>query len=366
MRIVTKHLLREYLLHLFYCVVAFLMMFVLYDLIAHIAEIMSGDAPAYKVLAYYLSIVLESLYQLLPASLLLATLYTLWQLSRSNEITAMRASGISLYSIMGPFLAVGIIASVLTIGVNEFVTPRLAFWAEAFKKNDFKELKAMAFPNQAHYSSRKRRLWHISVLDLKQPNVVNGVKITNERDDGTRSSEINAHQGFYMDGQWWLVGTQIQKFDTDDGPIGGLVPPISDPDDIRQFDELSVDPVNFAAGVKEWEHLSSMDMYRFVQNNPNMSPRSRAYRHYDIHARLAGPWACFIVTLFAIPAGLRGSRRNALVGIFMAIGMFFAYYTFTQVGMFLGKREMIPPPLGAWLPNLLFLWAGVIMVWRAR
>ena len=153
MQIVTKHLLREYLIHLFYCVVAFLMMFVLYDLIDHMAEIMAGDAPVYKVLAYYLSIILESLYQLLPASLLLATLYTLWQLSRSNEITAMRASGISLYRIMAPFLCVGVLASIFTIGVNELATPRLTFWAEAFKKNKFEELKAMAYPQGTRHKS---------------------------------------------------------------------------------------------------------------------------------------------------------------------------------------------------------------------
>jgi lipopolysaccharide export system permease protein len=366
MRIVTKHLLREFLQNLFYCVAAFLAMFILIDIFAHISDLVSSGAPLSKLALYYGSIILEALDSLLPASLLMATLYTFWQLSRSNEVTAMRASGISIYQIMLPFIIVGFIASVATLVIKETVTPNAVFWADAFKHNDFKPLDEMVYGNQAFYNSRDYRAWQITELDLKKPNQLKGVKITKERPDGSRMYDINAVEGFYMDQQWWLTGVQIQNYDKNNNPVGRLVPSKSDPDEIREFPGLTEEAEMFTSGVKSWEYLSARDIALYIKYNPNMSSKNLASREFDIHSRLAMPWGCLIVVIFGIPVGVQGGRRNALTGIIMAIGMFFAFYAFSQVGIFLGKREIVSPVIGAWLPNIVFFCFGSIMVWRAR
>ncbi len=366
MRIVTRHLLREFLLNLFYCVSAFLAMFILIDIFANISDLVSSGAPFSMFLLYYGSIILEALDSLLPASLLMATLYTFWQLSRSNEVTAMRASGISIYQIMMPFIMVGLVVSVGTFVVKETVTPKAVFWADAFKHNDFKSVEKMVYGNQAFFNSRDYRAWQITALDLKKPNYLKGVKITKERPDGSRMYDINAVEGFYMDRQWWLTGVQIQNYDKNNNPVGKLIPPKSDPNNIREFPELTEEAEMFVAGVKKWEYLSARDIATYMKYNPNMSDKNYASRKFDIHTRLAMPWGCLIVVIFGIPVGVQGGRSNALTGIISAIGMFFAFYAFSQVGIFLGKREILSPALGAWLPNMVFFCFGTIMVWRAR
>lgn len=366
MRIVTRHLLHEFLLNLFYCITAFLAMFILIDIFAHISDLISAKPPLINLAVYYGSIILEALDSLLPASLLMATLYTFWQLSRSNEVTAMRASGISIYQIMLPFILVGLFASVGTLVVKETVTPKAVFWADAFKKNDFKPLDEMVYGNQAFYNSRDYRAWQITELDLKTPNHLKGVKITKERPDGSRMYDINAVEGFYMDRQWWLTGVQIQHYDKNNNPVGHLKPSISAPDKITEFPELTEESEMFAANVKNWEYLSARDIATYMKYNPNMSKKNYASRKFDIHSRLAMPWGCLIVVVFGIPVGVQGGRKNALTGIIMAISMFFAFYAFSQVGIFLGKREIFSPAIGAWLPNIVFFFFGIIMVWRAR
>ncbi len=366
MKIVTKHLLKEFLLNLFYCIFAFTIMFIIIDVFDKISDLIAAKPPIEKILLYYLSIILEAFDSLLPASLLMATLYTFWQLSRNNEITAMRASGISIYQIMLPFIVVGIILSLSTFAVKETVTPKLVFWAKSFSHNDFKPLDKMIYGNQAFYNSRDHRIWMITELDLKHPNHLKGVKITKERPDRTRICDINAVEGFYMDKQWWLTGVQIQKYDEKNNPVGKLVPHESNPEDIRQFPELTEDADLFSAGVKDWQYLSAREIAQYIKFNPNMSKKNLAYRKYDIQSRMAAPWACLIVVILGIPVGMQGGRKNALTGIISAIALFFAYYAFTQIGMFAGKREIIPPELGAWLPNIVFFFFGLFVIWRAR
>ncbi|MCK5528137.1 MAG: LptF/LptG family permease [Kiritimatiellae bacterium] len=366
MRIVTRHLLHEFLLNLFYCVAAFLTMFILIDIFAHISDLVSSGVVFSKLLLYYGSIILEALDSLLPAALLMSTLYTFWQLSRSNEVTAMRASGISIFQIMLPFILVGLFFSVTTLVIKETVTPKAVFWADAFKKNDFKPLDKVLYGNQAFVNSRDGRVWQITEFDLKKPNYLKGVKITTERPDGSSIYDINAVEGFYMDKQWWLTGVQVQNYDKNNNPIGKLIPIKSDPDNIRQFSELTEEAAVFSTGVKGWENFSARDIIRYMKYNPNMSDVNRASRTFDIHTRLAMPWGCLIVVILGIPTGVQGGRRNALTGIIMAIGLFFSFYAFSQVGIFLGKREIVSPVVGAWLPNIVFFCFGTVMVWRAR
>ena len=129
MRLMDRYILREYLTPVGYCLGTFTMFYVIWDLFANLGEIIEAKTPVLLIGRYYLCLVLPTLEFLAPASLLLATLYTLWHLTRNNELTAMRSSGVSLYRIMVPFLAVGMVFSIVTGVVKESIGPEAARWA---------------------------------------------------------------------------------------------------------------------------------------------------------------------------------------------------------------------------------------------
>jgi lipopolysaccharide export LptBFGC system permease protein LptF len=85
-----------------------------------------------------------------------------------------------------------------------------------------------------------------------------------------------------------------------------------------------------------------------------------------MHRRLATPWACLIVTFFAVPAGTRTARHSTLSGIFMALAAFVLYYMLLGIGSWLGMRGIVWPWLGAWLSNITFVVSGTIMTIRLR
>jgi lipopolysaccharide export LptBFGC system permease protein LptF len=91
-----------------------------------------------------------------------------------------------------------------------------------------------------------------------------------------------------------------------------------------------------------------------------------ASKTFDIHAHLAAPFSCLIITLFAIPAGVATGRQSVFKGVIIAIAMFFGFYAVSLSCMVLAKNSLMPPALGAWFANIGFLAAGLVLFHRQR
>jgi lipopolysaccharide export system permease protein len=84
------------------------------------------------------------------------------------------------------------------------------------------------------------------------------------------------------------------------------------------------------------------------------------------HGRLAAPWTCLVVVLIAIPFGAASGRRNLFVGVAGSIFICFAYFIIQQVSLALGSAGHLPGWLAAWLPNMIFGTAGLVLTARVR
>ena len=361
MKLMDRYLLREYMIPVVYCLLTFSMIFVIYDLFDNLSNFLTAETPWTLTVLYYLCLLAPNLEFLIPAALLLATLYTLWQLTRNNELMAFRASGVSLTRMMTPFLIVGLGFSLLSAVLKETVTPRAARWASDFRHNDLTSVKTMIQSDQHYYNSIGWRQWHIGHFDLKDPSHLSRVTVDQEGEDGIPDWTIAAKRAEWLDGEWWFFEVFYQEYNDQGYPIGagGKLQGSRLGRAYTDFDER---PEDFRDEVLRWELLSTAEMLRFLRTRPNLSDEEESRKWFDIHHRLAMPWACFIVTLFGIPAGARQGRQSAITGIFIAVGFFFAFYALTQVGVLLGKGLLVWPWLGAWLSNIVFLAVGLQMV----
>lgn len=365
MKLLDRYLLREYLVTVVYCVAAFAMVQVIYDLFYRFTQLLAADAGAWDMVRYYLGYLAPRLEFMLPASLLLATLYTLWQLSRHGELTAMRASGVSLYRLMLPFLTVGLVFSTVTAVLKETIAPGEALWSQEFREHDFHEPDQRLYENLAYYNALDRRLWMVDRIDLKQPGNLHGVKVTEERTDGRPGREWYARRGEWLDGQWWFFDVRVQEYNRDANPVGDIHPV---PNSVQGL-EMPFDtetPAVFENEVRPSEFMTAGQMLEYLRTHPDVSEEALARIRVDLHLRFAMPWACFIVTLFGIPAGVRSARESIVVSVLMTVLCFFAFYALTQVGVFMGKRMLLSPWVSAWLSNIVFLAAGMRILYVVR
>jgi len=219
--------------------------------------------------------------------------------------------------------------------------------------------------DRAYFNITERRLWLIDEFDLSEPHRLIGVKITQERADRSRTSEIVADKAEHLDGEWWLYGAEQRDYSREGYPIGEMKP-LPGSERGAPAPSLTESPADFINELKPWEFLSTLEMRRYLQSHPQLSETTAAHKWFDLHSRLAMPWACLIVTLFGIPAGASSGRQSVLTGILLAISFFFGFYVLNQVGIFLGKREIVWPWVGAWLSNIVFLSAGAAMAFRMK
>ncbi len=362
MKLVDKYILKNVLTPLTYCLLAFLMLFVIFDLFSNLSDFIEAGTPLPQVLRFYIYLLPSILIFIVPISLLLAVLYGLSSLTRSNELTAMRASGISLYRLMIPIIGIGLCATLIVGAVNETLAPWSAYWTDQFVRAETYDGEVSFFVTQnlPYKNPRERRDWIIGEFDRETYDMLR-IEVYQEHEGGAGSQRLIARKGQWDGSQWWFFDVTTQELDPRGYPMGAPRT-VS----MMMMDQLNEQPRDFINVTKDPEFLSSRELIAFLRAHQHISEEALARHAVDLHYRLAMPWTCLIVTLLGLPMGAHTGRKGALRGIIMALVLFFSFYVFINLGMALGKKQMIDPWLSVWTPNLIFLVIGVVMVRHMR
>jgi len=300
--------------------------------------------------------------RIVPISLLLAVLYSLSTLTKNNELTAMRASGISILRLMVPFLMVGFVFTIVVGIIHETMGPRAAYWCYNFVREQRKSDPDLVYIKRdlAIKDQTTRRVWLIGEYDVRN-NRMRTVEVLQQRPDTSDERKIRAKEAQWLDGRWWFKDVIEQEYDLDGNPMGP--PRFALTEEMAQLTET---PNLFLNEVKDPEFLSSLELVDYLETHRHRDPSALARIEADLHSRLSMPWTCFIVTLLGIPFGSQTGRKGAFLGVALSIGLFFSYYVLVNVGLGLAKKMVIPAYVGGWLPNVIFLIIGIVMVYRMR
>jgi len=365
MSILFRYVLKEFLTPLCYCLAGFLGIYVIFELFESFNRISENKPPVLQVIEFFAGYVSPYLQWIIPAALLLATLYTLWNFCRHSEITAMRASGIGFSVIVSPLFVTAACLMIFVGLINEFYAPHAAEKAKALRDAKFTSITSDIRNNVPFYNRGANRIWRIHKMDTQQPHLLEGVLISFDRPDGSSAYDITCRKAEYLDGMWWFFYPQYQYFDEVNPPIENPPPELAKLV-IRAFPELTETPEDFVLMNKPWEFYTIRNMIRHLRENPDLNPKEVASKKYDIHSKLAVPFSCLIITLFAIPAGVATSRQSVFKGVIIAISMFMSFYAANIGCMILAKNALMPVILAAWLPNLIFLITGLVLFHHHR
>ncbi len=365
MRILSQYVLREFLTPLFYCITGFLAIYVIFEMFESFNRIMEAKPPLWALVCYFAGYVSPYLEWLIPAALLLGTLYTMWNFCRHSEVTAMRANGISFIVIVRPLLAVAALMALVVAGINEFYAPWASEDARNLREAHFRQEPEHVFERVPYYNQPAGRVWRINKMTETNSGVLEGVRISCNRNDGSRELDITASKAEYLDGMWWLHYPKYQYFDELGNPIENPLPILAK-QSIRAFPGFNEKPRDFLLTHKSWDYFPIRDMIHYMRYHPNLDEDDRASKQYDIYARVAAPLSCIVITLFAIPAGVATGRQSVFKGVIIAVAMFFAFYALSIGCMILAKNALVPALPAAWCANVVFLVVGVALFHRQR
>ncbi len=367
-QILERHILREWLKILGLVLVTAVALPLLAKMYDNFRDLVDDGAGAADIIAYYAVLAPGFLNDVLPLAMLVSLLYSLGQLHRNNEFTAMRAAGLGLFRLTRGIWVIGALGCALVWLLNSQVEP----WSteEAHRIKDSLEFRheartegveraglvsSVTFDNRAD-----GRLWFlnrynrfagraygvtVSVLDAARRETVRYE---------AREAEYNAASRSWT----FRDGTELQ-FDVETGEIVRPVPFAvrtlpqfhEDPELMLLIDQNPID--------LSFRELKRLIDYLTVEGNPKVT--KYAMRYFTLVADTLG---CLIVIAIAIPFAVSGVRVSPVVGVTKSIGLFFVYYLLVLLAGIIGGRELLAPAVAAWLPNLVM--AGVAAWFFAR
>lgn len=366
--IMDRYLIRNVAQPLVFCFVAFLAIWLIIDLSDNGPEFIDAGVPFHKVLVFYLIQLPVIVVQVLPVTVLLALLYSLGRMSRSNEIISMFGSGKSFAQVLRPAFLSGAYLSFVCLALNYQWAPM----AEGHKDSMYRAVTKGYEDDtlvEKHFfrNEEANRSWYIGEIpfDLKEDKLRN-VWIVEHDAEGRPASTIVAKAA-----RWWPPTGPWRFYTAKRVTYEDGLPVAPEYFDVRD-EEGGGD--KFDAGMPEtpWtifsssfdpEHLGVPELRSYIKTNRELNKEQLAPFRTFFHYRLAYPWSCLVVVLIATPLGLVFSRRGLLGGVAACVFVFFAMFFVDNVFLAMGQGSRVPPVIAAWAGNLIFGLIGGIMFW---
>jgi lipopolysaccharide export system permease protein len=344
----------------------------------------------------------------LPMGFITATLLVFGRFSADQELTAMRASGVSLLSLITPVLLLSLLCCGLSAWFNLDLGPRSRV---AFVNLRFELLHDLAnaqipegqfineFPGYRVYIGKNNNGELQDILILRLQTSTNGAVVTHApRGRFTTDRALNQLVVDLVEPRIINLGArnnitsmQSWRFNFSATAITNRIfkPKISDmtfgqlreeqrglQEELRELKQLNFSAANAGSpatleGLKQLNlavgtNASPAATAALLREETNIRLRASERVRVAMHQEIAFSFACFGFTLVGIPLGIRVHRRETNIGIALALGLVAVYYGFTMLGGSLAARPELYPHLILWLPNFLFQGIGAALLWRAN
>ncbi len=358
MSLITRYVLRLFITAIAISLVAFVSIFFIVDLIEQLDRFLDRDVTPANIALYYVYYLPYIIVLTIPVSLLLASLYTFGQLARFGELTAMKASGLSLYRLLRPLLFVSALVSVGLFWAGEWLVPQSSMMRAEIKSEhvDMQGGEGRHVRYDVYFRGEGGRQFYIRVFDGRR-GVGTGIYVTEFR-DGAIVGVLTAETAAWENGKWLLTNGVERRFQVG----GGLTEynSFASKESVR----WSETPEDFLRGHKRPEEMNYGELAQLIQNVRRGGGDVQGYL-VDLNLKIAFPCAGLIIVLLGGALASNLKRGGVAVGFALSIGICFIYWGLLRFAQAFGHADMLPPVAAAWGANVLFGMLALILLVRA-
>jgi LPS export ABC transporter permease LptF/LPS export ABC transporter permease LptG len=357
--LLDRYILRKYLFIFGLAFFSMLFIFVIVTFFERIDSVYEHNKPLSIFFHFIWLKMPEFVHYILPIAALISTLLSLGLANKFNEITAMKACGISIYRIIMPLLFMGILISFFSYYIQENILPF------SNKKAEETWYQIIDVPARSYRHLDRRwvlnregnRIYNYSYLD-QEALAFNRLSVF-EIDSVAWSLEkrIFAEKG-YLRGRVLLLTKSWSRIFDGDRPVS-----------YEKNDEMvlpGVEDKNFF--LKDWKETDQMsygELNRYIRNIEEKSFETTRFK-VDLQHKTSFPLTIFVITLLGVPFAFTMGKKGTLVGIGMSMGIVMIYWGAIGIFKSLGYVSYLSPFLAAWGPNLIFGLVGFYMILTLR
>lgn len=332
--------------------IAALALSAIYTFITFVSEsgdIGKGNYGVWQLAGYVLWQIPTSLHVLLPIIALLGTLMGLGTLAAQNEITAMRAAGISLTRIGRATLMAGLVIGAINLVLGDWLAPMGKQNATELREQ-YRRGRVPGSIDQPVWLREGNVILHVG--QVKTETEVADIVAYSLRPDLGLAAVVHAEEASYVDGHW--QARKVRR--TDFGEAGAKVAELP-----KMVWEGNISPEVLRLVMLKSNAISIrglMSLTSYLQANDLDDGQYRL----ELYRKLMAPFTVMAMMLFAVPfvmGSLRdtGTGQRLLFGVLVGV----AFYMANEVTANTGQIGGWPPILSAGLPTFLL---GGIAAWR--
>lgn len=364
LRVLYGYIIREFFKVFAAALIGLLVVCLVGDAADRLNDFIDAQAPGKLIFVFYLNMVPFYAIYVLPAASLVATLFTLGQMSRQNELTAMLSSGISLGRVFAPIYLLMLLVSAGSFLVDETLVPLTNENKKEIMDYQIKGRPKMVSEvrQRLDYQGENGRRWSAGVFrpakaELEQ---VRLLQFSGPAEDLEFDFRVDARRArFDPDSGWVFYDGSCRQFGregTDEWAVSFAR---------LALPGLTERPQDFKIEVKEAQLMNFRELSAAIDRKRRNGIKITRDQ-VELWLKTAMPAANLIIVLFGAPLAV--SRRRMGPGIGMAVGLvvYMAFMGSFYITRSLGYSGMIPPWAAAWTSNILFGAAGLIFFLKVR
>lgn len=359
----AKYLWSRFFLPLVCCLVSFVCLFLLIDCFDVLQDFLDSDTPFSMMLDFFAAKQPQRLTLVTPIAFLLSAMYAFAGLSRFNEITALKASGISLVRTSIYIWLTAIVGGLaMNYTMNNIIPGSSARADELEDRIGKPDLKIVKKRVLAYRSKENRRDWIFGQFSVEGEK--RDVVVTQFRPDRTLEWEIRAEVAIHTgsDAGWLFEKGQIGYYDSQ----GELLVKKPEEFEAKRFPDLDEKPAHIRNSLSPVEELTTDDIYMILENNKGMPAFTIANCYTIIYHRMFFPVGCLIALLFAIPLSINSGRGGVFAKLGAALIMILSYYLVYFGFSIVAKSGYIDPLAAALIPTIGYLFGGSLLMYSKR
>ncbi len=379
MRILSRYILKEFLSYLGYALLAFSVVFILVDLVDKMDRFIDSGVGIRIILLNYLFYLPWVITLIMPVAMLLATMFSLGRLVSDNEVTALKASGISLYRVLFPLYMLALFAGFIMMVFAEMVVPganlqqkQIEEYVNARRHGDFGVRYSFSlFSNRErdrdnvflangdgrviyskYYAARTRTAENVFIISPLIPAEPNG------KSGGIARiiSRIDADSMVWAQDQWVLYNAVRRTF-------------IENGVKLERFPRMNASfvnrkPFDFARVSLQPESMNFLQLREYIEGI-RLKGGDASEWLVDLYLKISFPFISFVIVFFGAPMVAGSVKRSKAASFGLALIISFIFYVLINIFQVLGRSKTVDPLVAAWISNIFFFCLGIVMHARA-
>ncbi len=357
--IIDEYVMGSFLRSFALVLVSLCALFLIFTFFELIGDIIRYRTPLVTVGEYLLNLIPFILYNVTPLCSLLAVLITFGALSRTSELTAMKATGISLYRVAAPVLLVAAMLSVSLFAFDEGYLPAANRRQEAlrsvikgkpaqtFERPDRKWISGQSFRN-----GEPARIFYYQFFDPDKDVFANLTVFEFEPGSFQLTRRIFATSAHWDDhvNRWVMENGWQRTFNKETISSYQTFT-------VSTFPEIREQPGYFKKEFRPSQEMSYSELARYI-TDLKQSGFDTVRLRVQLNHKLAYPLITLVMAILALPFALSAGKRSSLAGVGAALAIAITYWVIAGVFENLGAVNSLPAAMAAWSPDLLFAMLG--------